>query len=120
MKTVVTAQGQHLDSLVDPRFGRCSWFIVADTNTGQFNAVSNEKNFESSQGAGIQAANNVTRLGVRSVITGHCGPKAFRVLQAAGIKVYSGGGGTVAEMLDRFKKGDLKEAETADVEGHWV
>jgi len=120
MKTVVTAQGQDLDSMVDPRFGRCSWFIVADTGTGQFKAVSNEKNNESSQGAGIQAANNVARLGAQSVITGHCGPKAFRVLQAAGIKVYTGDGGTVSEMLDRFKKGDLKEAETADVEGHWA
>ncbi|MCL5058264.1 MAG: NifB/NifX family molybdenum-iron cluster-binding protein [Actinobacteria bacterium] len=120
MKTVVTAQGQYIDSMVDPRFGRCSWFIVADSNTGQFKAVSNEKSFEASQGAGIQAADNVTRLGVDSVITGHCGPKAFRVLKAAGKKVYTGGGGTVAEMLDRFKKGELKEAETADVEGHWA
>lgn len=120
MKTVVTAQGQTLDSMVDSRFGRCSWFIVTDTETGEFKAVSNQKNYEASQGAGIQAAENVTRLGVESLVTGHCGPKAFRVLKAAGIKVYTGGSGTVAEAVERLKKGDLTEAEAADVEGHWI
>lgn len=119
MKTAVTAQGQDLDSMVDPRFGRCQWLIIADTDTGQYQAVPNER-LQAAQGAGIQAAESVARLGVESVITGHCGPKAFRVLKAAGVKVYSGGGGTVAEALHRLKKGELPESEVADVEGHWA
>lgn len=120
MKVAITAQGKDLESKVDPRFGRCSWFIVADTETGEYRAVSNEQNLNSAQGAGIQAAENAGRQGVEAVITGHCGPKAFRTLSAAGIKVFSGARGTVAEALESFKSGRLKEAEGADVEGHWI
>ncbi|MFZ5631258.1 MAG: NifB/NifX family molybdenum-iron cluster-binding protein [Bacillota bacterium] len=119
MKTAVTSHGRNLESSVDPRFGRCSWFIVADIKTGEYRAVSNERNLNAARGAGIQAAERVSRLGVQAVITGHCGPKAFRVLRAAGIKVYSAGEGTVAEVLDKLKRGMLKEAEAPDVEGHW-
>lgn len=97
MKTAVTSRGQGLNSMVDPRFGRFSWFILIDTETGQHQSLSNAEAPEAIQGAGIQAAEKISRLGVDSVITGHCGPKAFRVLRAAGIKVYSGSGGTVEE-----------------------
>lgn len=120
MRVAITARGQDLESMVDPRFGRCSWFIVADTVTGKFRAVNNEQNLNAAQGAGIQAANNASRQGIEAVITGHCGPKAFRTLSAAGIKVYSGAEGTVAETLQKFKSGELKEADGADVEGHWM
>ncbi|MCL6610702.1 MAG: NifB/NifX family molybdenum-iron cluster-binding protein [Peptococcaceae bacterium] len=120
MRVAVSALGQDLESKVDPRFGRCKWFIVADTETGKYQSVSNEQNLNAGQGAGIQAAENASRLGVEAVITGHCGPKAFRVLKAAGIKLYSGVDGTVAESLEKLKKGMLKEAGGADVEGHWM
>ncbi|MCL6447361.1 MAG: NifB/NifX family molybdenum-iron cluster-binding protein [Armatimonadetes bacterium] len=120
MKVAVTARGDSLDSPVDQRFGRCSWFIVVDTDTGEYRAVSNDQNLNAAQGAGIQAAETAGRQGVGAVITGHCGPKAFRTLSAAGIKVYTGAGGTVAEALERFKSGALEEAAEADVEGHWM
>lgn len=120
MKVAVTARGKNLDSLVDPRFGRCSWFIVADTATGDYHAVSNEQNLNAAQGAGIQAAEKASSQGVEVVITGHCGPKAFRVFKAAGIKVFCGAKGTVAEAMGKFKSGVLKEADGADVEGHWM
>lgn len=120
MKVAITARGQNLESVVDPRFGRCSWFIVADTVTDEYRAVNNEQNLNAAQGAGIQAANNASRQGIEAVITGHCGPKAFRTLSAAGIKVFSGAEGTVAETQQKFKNGVLKEAEGSDVEGHWV
>lgn len=120
VKVVVTSHGESLDSKVDLRFGRCGWFIVADTETGEYQAVSNVQNLNAAQGAGIQAAQTVSHQKVEAVITGHCGPKAFRTLSAAGIKVFSGAGGTVAEALESFKKGSLQEAEGADVEGHWM
>lgn len=120
MKTAVTSQGKDLNSVMDPRFGRCRWFILVDTETGQYQAVSNDQNLSAPQGAGIQAAETVSRLGVQAVITGHCGPKAFKVLQAAGIKVYTGAQGTVGEILHKFKNGMFDEAGAADVEGHWM
>jgi len=120
LKVVVTSSGEKLDSLVDQRFGRCGWFVVADTETGEYRAVNNVQNLNAAQGAGIQAAQTASRQGAEAVITGHCGPKAFRTLSAAGIKVFSGAGGTVGEALDAFKKGKLQEADGADVEGHWT
>ena len=120
MKVAITSQGAELSSAVDPRFGRAKYFIIADTESGGFKTVNNAQNLNAAQGAGIQAAQNVSAKGAEVLITGHCGPNAFRTLSAAGIKVVVGAEGTVAEALEKFKAGELKESEGADVEGHWV
>ena len=120
MKVAITAQGNNLDAQVDPRFGRAKFFIVADTETGEFKAVDNVQNLNATQGAGIQAGQNIADLGAESVITGHVGPKAFAVLQAAEIKIYTGATGTVKNALQQFKSGSLQCADGADVQGHWV
>lgn len=119
MKIAISSSGTTLDAPVDPRFGRAAKFILIDTATGAFEVHDNAQNLNAAQGAGIQSAQNVSQLGAEAVITGHCGPKAFRTLQAAGIKVAVGAKGTVAEAVEAFKKGELKPAESADVEGHW-
>jgi predicted Fe-Mo cluster-binding NifX family protein len=120
MKIVVTATGESLDSPVDQRFGRAAKFIMFDTDTGEHQAVDNSQNLNAAQGAGIQAAENVSRLDAQYVITGHCGPKAFRTLQAAGIKVIVGAEGTVAEAIEKFKSGELTPTQSSDVDGHWM
>jgi predicted Fe-Mo cluster-binding NifX family protein len=120
MKLAVTSQGPDLRSSIDPRFGRATCFIVIDTETGQFSAADNSVNLNAAQGAGIQSGRKVVELGVEAVITGHVGPKAFATLQAGGVKVYVGAGGTVAEAVEQFKAGKLKQSTGADVEGHWV
>jgi predicted Fe-Mo cluster-binding NifX family protein len=120
MKVAVTSKGRTLESPMDPAFGRAKGFIVVDTDSGEFEFVGNEQNVNAAQGAGIQAAGNVANLGVECVISGHCGPKAFRTLSAAGVKVMVGGSGTVGEVLEKFKAGELSAAEEADVESHWV
>lgn len=119
MKIAITSSGKTLDAPVDPRFGRAAFFILVDAKTGAFEVHDNAQTLNAAQGAGIQAAETVSRLGAEAVITGHCGPKAFRTLQAAGIKVVIGARGTVAEAIEDFKAGRLKPAESADVEGHW-
>lgn len=120
MKVAVTSMGQDLKSKVDARFGRAKWFIVADTETNQIQVINNEQNLNASQGAGIQTAENISKQGVTAVITGNCGPKAFKTLGAAGIQIYCSAEGTVAEALEKFKDGKLKQANGANVEGHWV
>jgi predicted Fe-Mo cluster-binding NifX family protein len=119
MKLIVTTLGPTLNDAVDPRFGRAKHFLLVDTETSQAIAHPNEQNLQAAQGAGIQAAQAVVTLGAEAVITGNVGPKAFRVLTAGGIKVYLSQGGTAAEALDQFKKGLLRLAEAASVEGHW-
>jgi len=120
MKVVVTATGGALTDSLDPRFGRAKYFIVVDTDTNELAAHDNVQNLNAAQGAGIQAAETVAQLGAEAVITGNVGPKAFRALNAAGIKVYLSGEGTVADAIRKFKAGELPEASAANVEGHWA
>ena len=120
MKLAVTAQGRELSSLVDTRFGRAKFFVIVDSETGQFSAVDNAQNLNAAQGAGIQSGRTVVELGAEAVITGHVGPKAFVTLQAGGVKIYTGAAGTVADAVEQFKAGKLKRSAGADVEGHWV
>jgi len=120
MKIAITASGQTLDAPVDARFGRASYFVVVDTDTGNHEAHDNAQNLNAAQGAGIQAAQNVARLGVQAVVTGNCGPKAFRTLSAAGISVAVGASGTVRDAVDAYTSGALTPADAANVEGHWA
>ena len=120
MKIVFTTAGETLESPMDSRFGRAPKFLIYDLGSGAFEVVDNEQNLNAAQGAGIQSAETVARLGAKVLVTGHCGPKAFRVLQAAGIKIYSTDAPTVAAALDLYRSGRLMEAKAADVEGHWT
>ena len=120
MKVVVTAQGNELSSEVDLRFGRAGNLIVMDTETGDFQAHSNTTNLNAAQGAGIQTGRNVAELDAEALITGNVGPNAFKVLSAAGVKIFLSEKQTVAEAIESFKAGKLKEVNQANVEGHWV
>jgi predicted Fe-Mo cluster-binding NifX family protein len=119
MKVAFTAKGSGPEAEVDSRFGRARRFVIIDTETGGVEAVDNRQSLDAAQGAGIQAAGSVVSKGVGAVVTGHCGPKAFRTLSAGNVKVFVGATGTVGEALEKFKNGELKEAQGADVEGHW-
>ncbi len=120
MKIAVTSTGKDLSSDLDPRFGRTSHFLIVDAETLEFEAVENRQNMELPQGAGIQASKTVVDRGVKAVITGNCGPKAFKVLQQAGIQVLTGERGTVQEMIEKYKAGALKALASANVDRHWV
>jgi len=119
MKIAISAAGKTLDSQVDPRFGRAVGFIIYDIETGTFEYKDNSQNLNAMQGAGIQSAKHLSDLGAGALITGHCGPKAFTALKAAGVKIYAGAVGTVEEVIGKFKSGGLSEAHEADVDGHW-
>ncbi len=120
MKIVFTTSGNDLNAPLDSRFGRAAMFLVYDLDTNTFEVIDNQKNLNAAQGAGIQSAETVARLGAKALVTGHCGPKAFRVLLAAGIKIYNTDARTVAEALEHYRAGKLTEARSADVEGHWA
>jgi predicted Fe-Mo cluster-binding NifX family protein len=119
MKIVFTTSGDNLNAPLDSRFGRAEKFLVYDLDSETFDVVDNQQNLNAAQGAGIQSAETVARLGAKAIVTGHCGPKAFRVLLAAGIKIFNTDAPTVAEALEQYRAGRLTEAKTADVEGHW-
>ena len=119
MKIAVTSTGAELSSELDERFGRARYFIIYDTDSGEHRAVNNEINLNAPQGAGIQSGELVVREGAGVLLTGHCGPKAFRVLSAAGVEVFNGCTGTVEQAIESYRKGELKRSEAPDVRGHW-
>ena len=118
MKICVSSTGKDLDANVDPRFGRCGYFIIIDPKTMNFEFISNKSSIASG-GAGIQAAQTVAKTGASTVITGNIGPNAFEILQAVGIKVITGANGVIKNIIEKFNNDDFKETNSPSVESHF-
>lgn len=119
MKIAVTSTGTTLDAQVDPRFGRAAYILVVDSEDGSFTALDNQENVNAFKGAGIQAAGLISRNGAEVLLTGYCGPNAFKTLKAAGVKVVNDVQGTAAEAVNAFREGSYTYAEDPNTEGHW-
>lgn len=117
MKICVSATANSLDAQVDPRFGRCPYFLVVDSEAMRFETFPNAAS-DASGGAGIQAAQTIASKGTKVLITGNVGPNAFQALSAAGIKVVTGASGTVREVVEKYKRGELSETGAPTVRGH--
>ena len=118
MRVAVCSSGNTLESITDPRFGRCAYFAVVDTETFDFNAVQNPGAL-SAQGAGIQAAQVISSLEVSAVIAGNFGPNAFQALSAAGVHIYTGASGTVRQSVEQFNAEQLQEVASPTVADHF-
>jgi len=118
MKICVTATANSLDAQMDPRFGRCAYLVIVDSETMQFEAIANAA-AGATGGAGIQAAQTIASKGVKLLITGNVGPNAFGALSAAGIEIATGAYGTVKDAVEKFKRGELKKTGTPTVGGHF-
>ena len=117
MKIAVSSTGTDLDAQVDPRFGRAQHLLIVDIDSLEFEAVANP-NVTAGGGAGIQTAQMIASKGAEAVLTGSCGPNAFRTLTAAGIQVYAGLSGSVREAVDAFKGGKLGPLSEPSAPGH--
>ena len=119
MKIAITTNGTTLDDEVEPRFGRSPNFLIVDSEEESTILIENTQALDSVNGAGIQSAERVIRLDVEVVLTGHCGPKAFKTLTAAGISIVTGVEGKVREAYSKFLKGTYEISTSSDVESHW-
>jgi len=103
---------------MDPRFGRCPFFVVVDLDSMSETSIPNA-NVNATSGAGIQVAQDVARQGAAALITGNIGPNAMQTLSAAGIDVYlHQGAGSVRDVLGKFKLGELTKVAGPSVPGH--
>ena len=118
MKICLTSSGTTLNDLVDPRFGRAPYFIVVDSETMEIENIPNNAAGAMS-GAGIQAAQTITNKNVNVVITGNVGPNAYRALAAANIKIVVGASGIIKDVIEKYKRGELKETNSPTVNGHF-
>ena len=118
MKVAVSSNGDKLDAQLDPRFGRCAFFLVVNPDDMSFEAFNNESAAQGG-GAGIQAAQFLASQGVDAVITGNCGPNAVQTLAAAGVELFAGQAGTVKAVVEKLKKGNLSPSSAANVDSHF-
>ena len=118
MKIAVTSKGRTLADQVDPRFGRCPYFLVVDTETLQAEAVENP-NLALGGGAGIQSAQLMAEHDVKVVLTGNCGPNAYQTLNAAEIEIVVGAGGKIRDAVEQFKSGTLSSTQGPNVASHF-
>lgn len=117
MRIAITASKPNLDADIDPRFGRCQYFVMVDPETMQFEAVENISAMGGG-GVGIAAAQTIAGKGVATVLTGNCGPKAYEALSAAGIKVLTGVAGKVQDAIESYKSGKLQASNQPNVKAH--
>jgi predicted Fe-Mo cluster-binding NifX family protein len=113
MKIAVSSSGKDLDALIDPRFGRCAYFLIIETDDMSFEVFDNQS-ISLGGGAGIQSAQFISSKGAKAVITGNCGPNAVKTLAAAGIKVFLGSTGIIREALQKYKNKELTSTNTAN------
>jgi predicted Fe-Mo cluster-binding NifX family protein len=118
MKVAISTTGSTLDDQVAQRFGRCPTFLLVDPDSMESERMDNSS-AQARGGAGIQAAQQLARAGVKAVVTGNIGPNAFQTLRAADIDIYIGATGTAREALQRYENGELEAATEASVGSHF-
>lgn len=119
MKVAVTAKGKTLQDAVDPRFGRAAFIILVDIDSMAFEAIDNSANINAFKGAGIHAASMICERGAEVLLTGYCGPNAYKTANAGGVKVVNDVSGTVEEAIAKFKEGEVQYSSAPNTEGHW-
>ncbi len=112
MRVAITSNGPGLNSQISPVFGRCPYFIFVDVENGKVVKEESAQNpvMMQSGGVGIAAAQFIANKGVKAVISGAVGPKAFAILQQLGIKIFLGVPGSVEENIRLFTENKLREA----------
>lgn len=110
--------GTDLTASLDGRFGRAPRFLLVDDATGAIQVLENSGNVEATQGAGIQSAQAVIAAGAQVLVSGHCGPKAFQVFQAAGTRLLQAEPALLSDLLEKVRKSELPEMKGPDRAGH--
>jgi predicted Fe-Mo cluster-binding NifX family protein len=119
VKIAITSLGKDLDSEIDPRFGRAAYILIVDLDGNEVEVIDNSENVNAFKGAGIQAAAMLSKSGAEVLLTGYCGPNAFKTLRAAGVKVVNDVSGTVKDAVYSFNAENAKYADSANVEANW-
>ena len=118
MKIVITSSSDNLDGDMDPRFGRCPYFMVVDTESMEFEAIPNPA-VTASGGAGIQAAQFIVEKNVNAVVSGNYGPNAHGVLGAASVDLYRTQSlMTIREAVDSFNSEKLDKVNQPTSRSH--
>ena len=86
MKVAITSTGNSPESLLDTRFGRCSYFVVYDTENQATEYIPNP-NKDCIEGAGPASVQLVASRGVKKVISGEFGAKVKSIFDSLQIQL---------------------------------
>lgn len=86
MKIAITSTGNSLGSNLDQRFGRCSYFVIYDTETGGTEFLPNP-NKDALEGAGPSSVQLVASRNVQKIISGEFGIKIKSLLDTLKIQM---------------------------------
>lgn len=84
MKIAITSTGDNSKSILDSRFGRCSWFAIYDKETGSMEYIKNP-NKEAMEGAGPASVQFLASRGVEKVVSGEFGFKVKALFDSLGV-----------------------------------
>ena len=114
----LSSSGRSIKSQVAPRFGRCQFFLLVESETLDYEVIPNDA-LNSAHGAGVAAATLIASKGVEVVLTGNIGPNAYNALSASRIKVVTGVTGIAENAVTKFLMGGYKTTEKPTVRGHF-
>ncbi len=107
MKVAVpSSDDSGLDSQVFPHFGRCPFYTLMDTESGEVSILPNKS---SHFGGSKSPPELLLEEGVSVLICGDLGRKAIALFRDAGIGVYIGAKGSVKEGIEAWKNGGLEK-----------
>lgn len=86
MKVAITSSGNSLESKLDQRFGRCSFFVIYDTETKGMEFIPNP-NKDAQEGAGPASVQLVASRNVNKIISGEFGIKIKSLIDSLKIQM---------------------------------
>ncbi len=101
MRIAAAVEGKELSDTIAPHIGAASHILIMDTDSVSFQVKENRIDPSLAQGSGLQTCRNVIEFGAELLITGACGPRAYRKLEASGIRVVPGAGEAAGNMIRR-------------------
>ncbi len=105
MKVAITSTGNSVESKIDKRFGRCSYFVIYDTNDKGIEFLPNP-NKEAQEGAGPASVQLVASKNVQKIISGEFGIKIKSLLDSLKIQMImiKEPEKTIQEIIDMLNK----------------
>ena len=86
MKVAITSKGNTIDSVLDSRFGRCSYFVFYDTESKKLEFVENP-NLNVNEGAGPLSVKLIASYGVKKAVSGEFGFKIKSLMDDLSIQM---------------------------------
>jgi predicted Fe-Mo cluster-binding NifX family protein len=109
MKVAITSTGNSTEAKIDSRFGRCSYFVIYDTETASTEFIPNP-NLESIEGAGPASVQLLASNGVAKVVSGEFGSKVKSIFDQLKIQliVFRNSSGTINEVIELIKNSKMQ------------